>query len=107
MLVPIVIIIITIKRAMLIKFVTAGWKLYSSIKGAGFALLKIEQLQHIYHVLHDTLIEQSLHNQLLQSCIPNLEGIYFVINTIANKYRHYNIIKQKINQYKLAMVSDW
>ena len=46
---------------MLIKLVTKGYKSYSSIKDAGFTLLKIEQLQLItfYIQNQDTLIEQS------------------------------------------------
>ena len=39
------IIIIIVISATLAKLVIKGWKLYSSIKGVGFALLKIEQLR--------------------------------------------------------------
>ena len=59
--------------------------MYSSIKGEGFVLLKIEQLQHIIQSSMNnrgTLIQQSLQNpnrQIVQSCIPNLEGINFII----------------------------
>ena len=53
--------------------------------GTRFTLLKVDQL--LYHILHvknqNTLIEQSLKNQspnrqIVQSCIPILELIYFV-----------------------------
>ena len=58
-------------------------KSYSSIKSAGFALLKVEQLQLITFCMKTevyTLIEQLLQNknpnrQIAQSCISSLEGI--------------------------------
>ena len=73
---------------MLAKLVATGWKLYSRQD----LLSKVEQLQLIMSCMknRDTLLEKSLQIKILldqiivQSCIPSLEEIYFVINTIAN-----------------------
>ena len=50
-------------------------------------LLKVEQLT-FYMKNRDTLIEQSLqtNRQIVQLCILNLVGIYFIINHYCNCY---------------------
>ena len=81
--------------------------MYSSIKGAGFALLITEQLLLITFCMknRDTLIEQSLQNpkrQIVQSCIHNLEGIYIVINTIQALILYIAMNKQAQNHRTIS-----
>ena len=63
---------VIITSAMLAEVVTPGWKLYSSIKCAGFGFAALANATCMKN--QDTLIEQSLQNkdpnrQIVQSCI--------------------------------------
>ena len=76
-------------------------------------MLKIEQLQPIMFCMknQDTLIKQSLQNpigHIVQSCIPNLEGVIKQINTSTIIQLHIAMNKQaqiiSINIDPLALI---